>query len=361
MRETLVSCFFNLQREEKNQRKDLSFYMNQASFLLSQKIPMVLFLDKDVAVECNLLRKSLQLEDITRIVPTDIQDMPYYECLEEIKEARKVNPLRNGDDQKKDTALFTALTWAKFAFIKQAMDMNPFKSTHFAWCDFGIAHVAKTTFAAEAFSDFPDRIKMLTLRNILPRDLSPNNQKFGKTEFVKKHYYAFERGIVAAGYMTGGKKEWELLFTLFNKEVRSLLKEKFAPSEQQILPYLMITNPSLFISYRGDYDAILSNYRHFRISLRNLTEYTLRRAKREGVDLRYSCTTGVEIFKMIERGDYDPNQTEDPAELLDFLNELYASLVQISRFELAEKIRVFYRGIRSVARYQIQVTEYIPE
>jgi len=62
------------------------------------------------------------------------QDLPFYaECLD-----IPLPPIRNID---KDTTEFMILMNSKTEFAKRAIEANVFKSTHFAWIDFGIRKI----------------------------------------------------------------------------------------------------------------------------------------------------------------------------------------------------------------------------
>lgn len=354
MKETLVSCFFNLKKmdNEPKERKGMEQYMKDGQFVLALKKPLVLFVDKDVAVECQMIRNRYRLDKMTKIIPMDIKELPYYELLPQFVSCREKYPMLNGSPTK-DTPLYTLLTWCKLAFMKRVVDENPFHSTHFGWIDFGIAYVANLKHVTmNTFSNFPDKIKLLSLRNLLAEDLSPHNTDFqgNKVEFVKKHYLSMERGIVAAGFMTGGSKEWTLFHTLFEKEALKYLKEGFAGSEQQIIPIIMLQNPSLFLTYRGDYDAILANHHHFRMSLHNVNRYTLKRARETKRNVNVAIKAGVEVYKSIfpqtEGGvsHYDW-KAEDPIHLLVFMNELYALFIFQNITSSADKLFQQYQKL----------------
>lgn len=343
---TFVSMFFDLAKHENLPRRNSSKYLKDAEFLLSQDINLVLYLEPDFAIDCMMFREKLGLEKKTLIIVMDVNELPYYPYLPKIKECREKNPMKNGSPIK-DTPLYIATVWSKLPLIVETIQLNYFGTTHFAWIDFGISYVAKQDFIYSdlIFNVSEDKIRLLFLRPVFPEDFSPLNKTTkGETRLDFKHYYEVERGIAAAGYMTGSIQAWRLFNTLFDKEVKLLLEENFAPSEQQIFPVLVVKNPNLFSLYRGDYDAILSNYKNFRISLHNIVTNTMIRSRIQGW-LSISAKVGWDIYQFI-LSNYC--MEENKSTVLVFLNELFFALVNSKEYSKADSVRKFYKGLRNV-------------
>lgn len=81
--------------------------------------------------------------------------------------------------------------WSKYDVLLEAMALNPFGSTHFAWIDFGIHHIyhaygTDDRELPEAFEITEDRVKIL-LSSYPPKNPDPRKRI----------------AAVAGGYVTG--------------------------------------------------------------------------------------------------------------------------------------------------------------
>lgn len=247
---TLVTAFFDLgKREPQIQRRQADEYLKLGDFLFSLDIKLVFFCDPEFVSIIEEKRKLYKLMDKTVVISHKLEDCFYYTILDKITANRQKNPIINANPNK-DTPLYLIINWSKFDLINETIKRNPFSSTHFAWLDFGIAHVANLDYISDGIFQTPsDQIKLLMMRDPDPKLLSD-----------KKVYYSFIRGYVSSGYICGSKSSHLQLYQLFSKEVGRCLELEVAPSEEQILPIIIREDPDLFEFYYGDYKFILGNY-----------------------------------------------------------------------------------------------------
>lgn len=366
---TFVTMYFDLAEYEGIERKTQKTYMTDAEYLLKQNINLVVFIESKNAKQVFDYRNNLGLNSKTKIYQLHIKDLPYYYLLEQIKEARKINPLTNGSPMK-DTPIYTALIWSKLALMKTIVELNPFASERFAWIDFGISYVAITQLNnSNTVSNtihqnenviqnntieqntknvvdlsllmIPEKIKLLSLRPVFPDDNIGN----------EKDYYSVERGLVAFGLVTGSNQAWRLFYTLFDKEVQRLLTLDLAPSEQQIVPVLRLQNPNLFETFYGDYNGILINYNHFTRSIENVLRYTLILAREKGMP-HISFPVGKIIFEELVNGMYDETLENDRYLTLILLNELFFAAVETQNYKTADDIQLYYSVLKQHPSYE---------
>ena len=281
---TFVTSFFNLKRAEPEIQRErgLEEYIKHGNWLLQQDISLYIFTEPEYVNLFLAKRRALGFEDKTVVKGLEIKNLPYYYRLGRVKLAREINPMRNANPNK-DTPLYTLLTWCKFDFVFTVIKENPFISTHFGWIDFGIKHVANTDFIErdQTFTIKDGPIRLLTLRIPYASDKLNNSvirsghQNHIEYQSLMEHFFAYERGLVAAGFITGYVEYWKKFIQLFREELDICLKLLYAPSEQQLIPILMKKHPALFSTYVGDYESILSNYKFFRRNLFNINNYTL--------------------------------------------------------------------------------------
>lgn len=262
---TLVTAFFDLAKREQTSRRPATDYLKHGAYILSLPYPIVIFVDPEFVKSIREIRGDKPMH----IIVMPFETVPKFHLKDGIQAARKVYPVHNASAIK-DTGNYILLTWTKFDFVERVIAENPFQSTHFAWIDFGLTHVAKLDFADEAFLHIADPIKLLV-------------NKWASTEELEApDYYSLLRGYVAGGFMTGSLIFWQQFIQLFHEEITKLLAMQRAPSEEQIIPQIMQRNPNLFEVYYGDYDGILSNYYRQRLSM-PITNYNLRMCLERGM------------------------------------------------------------------------------
>jgi hypothetical protein len=144
---TLVTAFMaNInKRDDRSYRK----YVDLASNLLTVNIPKVVFVDSTVFNE--FARFS---NDFTILVPFYKESNYLYEFRDQIDVSRlcTTNP-------GKDTAEYMMTMAHKTEFVKQAIQLDLFKTANYIWMDIGIRHM--TTCTDEEFTQ-----KIMRLRDV---------------------------------------------------------------------------------------------------------------------------------------------------------------------------------------------------
>lgn len=245
---TLVTMFFDLKTREDKDRRDWQWYAEKSADVLMMKNPMVIFTEPRFCTD--LLETRRMAGYPTRVIPLEWEQLPYYDQLEHIREARRVHPLKNGNPNK-DTPEYTMLCWCKSAFMSQIAKSSPFNTPYLAWIDLGISHVA-TNPPTVMTVEHPE-LSLLCLRLPRPHERVHENS-----------FYDYERGIVAAGFWTGARHRVRMFHENFEQYRQAALRDQYAPSEQQIYARMLFgrnlePKPGYRVRY-GDYCDILRNY-----------------------------------------------------------------------------------------------------
>ena len=305
---TIVTAFFDLAGIENNQqRRSCDDYLKHGKYVMGLDVNLVIFIDPIHVEYCQQQRKGK--EDKTKIYPVKFQELENFNYLEHIRINRTNNPVCNASAIK-DTPSYIVLTWSKFEMLKKTINDNPLNSTHFAWLDFGISHVANLTYVEtdNVFKNLKDKVSIEMLKPITQQTIQD-----------RKHYFSYIPGHLAAGYITGGKETLSKLIDYFEQECHTILAEGFGPSEEQIMPILCMKYPELFEFYFGDYDGVLSNYHHQRMSLGNII-FQLKHCRDIGrFDLGYMV--GKRVFDDI-KNKFTVIHEEAPI-ALDIINEYF--------------------------------------
>jgi hypothetical protein len=125
---TIVSAFIS----NANSYRDISKYIEYGTILLSVETPKVIFMEKSIYDEhlCDVKFPN------THFVFVEKTDNYLYEQKEKITQfnIESTNP-------GKDTLEYMLLICNKTEWMKQAIELDPYKTDQFIWIDFGIKHV----------------------------------------------------------------------------------------------------------------------------------------------------------------------------------------------------------------------------
>jgi hypothetical protein len=210
--------------------------------------------------------------------------LPAASLVDRIEDARRRRPVVNANPDR-DTPRYIALTWSKFELVRRASAVDAFAASHFAWIDFGLAHVARTLRCLEdaVFARPAGRVRLLMLKSFAPDELGD-----------RERYFSELRYHLAGGYITASRAGVERVSTLFADEAERALGEGFAPSDEQLLPLLVSREPDLFEFHYGDHASILENYVRLRADAGRLL-FQMRHC-RELRDFRRACEIGARVL-----------------------------------------------------------------
>ena len=138
---TVVSALFNINRVDGREWDE---YLKWFEITLKLRVPMVLFLDRDMQEYIDERRGDMFSENEylkTQTLYQTVEDIPYYELKDQIQE------ILDSDQYKKDMAdperieckqaMYPIIQYSKFPWLTQAAAMNPHKSDYFFWLDAG--------------------------------------------------------------------------------------------------------------------------------------------------------------------------------------------------------------------------------
>ena len=133
---TIVSALFNIERERMDGR-DWDEYLKWFDVTLKLKCPMILFVSEDVQEFVKERRKDIP----TSIVVQTVDEIPYYHLKDQIQEILDSKEYKEkiSDPERIECkhAMYSIIQYSKFPWVKEAIEMNPHKSTYFFWLDAG--------------------------------------------------------------------------------------------------------------------------------------------------------------------------------------------------------------------------------
>jgi len=199
---TFVTAFLDLQ-EDRSKDKSVDTCFTHFSKLCSSGIPLVVFLSRRYA------DRIVEAPHIHYIF-TELNELVTWQ--ETLAEPRQL-PSRRTDHH--DTQNFMILMNAKAEFVKKAMDINPFKSSQFAWIDFSICHVFRNTEASLLYLRMLAQSKLRT-----PCLLFPGCWSKGIGELTDAINWRF-----CGGFFIGDKNSLEAFYEAYRHHYPRYLAE----------------------------------------------------------------------------------------------------------------------------------------
>ena len=242
---TLVTGFVQI-HDNKEFGYNLDLYKKRSEFVLSINTNMIIFCDD--SVYDFVVEKRKEFENTT-IIKITFNELKYSKYIDQITQNREKNQ-KNYPDPRNTPQYFCA-TMNKFDMLDQAIDLNPFKSTHFAWIDFGYCQQdANTELVLKNLSLKRDKFSCCLI-DYFPRD---------QALIPERYYKTGGPCTVAAGFMTGNSLYMKDIINFMYEEFISVINSGYGHAEQQLMYILLLKYPELFDIYVGDYHCLLENY-----------------------------------------------------------------------------------------------------
>jgi hypothetical protein len=249
---TIVTMFYNVREKEGNisgsiYNHSIQRYLDFAeNFILTLPYNLIVFTDNEEVIEF-IENKRINYKNKTYIYKKPFEDTYYYRHLDKLSDLQKKFTIMNGHLEH-ETPMYIILNNNKFDFMESAIELNPFKSDHFIWMDFGINHVAQSTNAIhEWINIIPDKIKQLCINPYIEN--IDNKQMF---QYIHHH--------TAGGLFTGSKENILKYCQLFKDKTAHIYAEDWYQIDEALMTMIQRENPDLFDFFYGDYQGIISNY-----------------------------------------------------------------------------------------------------
>jgi hypothetical protein len=129
---TIVSGF--LSNINNTEQKTVEKYIEHGKKLIEIRLPKVIFIDKQIYKQYF----SNLSDELTKFIEIEKKDLYFYEHIDKI-----TNFKLNSTNPNKDTMEYMFVQNHKTEWVKQAIQLDYFKTSQYVWIDFGIYHVFK--------------------------------------------------------------------------------------------------------------------------------------------------------------------------------------------------------------------------
>jgi hypothetical protein len=156
---TYVTCFMKLSTTTEDDKRNTQWRFGKFKEIAEAGIPLCVYTDKHgigPLRDLQLLFPNIRIMEKEGQVETTLQDTNTWKIWHSLQEQTSLPEYRNAE---KDTDEYLLLMNSKIEFVKDAMDKNPFGSTHFAWIDFNISHVFSNVKKCNEWLKFYTQIK----------------------------------------------------------------------------------------------------------------------------------------------------------------------------------------------------------
>lgn len=285
MSTTIVSMYFNLTNlsDSSPQVRPREFYLEKGRALLSLKNPIVFFCDSESRKEIEALRNELAPGELTEYIEKPLIEYDFYTLNWPI-----VMKNRESGDYFKDprnTASYFILCVFKILAVYMAYQKNFFNTSHYAWIDFGVYHIAPTEFEQNA---------MQMLQNPNPK-VSICYIHYRNKELEDMHTYTKSGKCSVAGSVFTIQKEYmKRFYTSIISIFYEQLQKGIGYSDEQIITYSYHRNPELYTLVYGDYYSQLTNYRRIKQDWQSIKKFFIESAINENrMDLAKDAMNAV--------------------------------------------------------------------
>ena len=255
MKVTFVSALFDINRVDGRKWEE---YLKWFEITLKLRVPMVLFLDRDMQEYIDERRGDMFTGNEylkTQTLYQTVEDIPYYGLKDQIQE------ILDSDQYKKDMAdperieckqaMYPIIQYSKFPWLTQAAAMNPHGSDYFFWLDAGgsrffedydLTQNYPSEEAKKALDDMGDSF-LVQMNTEYYTDLA--NAKTLSTD------YLYDNRSYVLGSMFGGHKKslFRVCDMVHDVLMNDMIANNTINNEQIALGYLIKKYPDEFSLY----------------------------------------------------------------------------------------------------------------
>ncbi len=249
---TIVTAYFNLtKRPDASQAikdRPQSYYMQHANMTMALPVDLVVFCDTDSKEALEAMRPA-HLRAKTHWIVREFEDFPLvqanYEFIQAMREARgyAADP--------RNTTSYYLFCMLRYVMLQEAMSLNVFGSTHFAWCNICIERMGWKSGVVFPliWSEFRDKFSTCYIDYQSRKWLSNLEE-----------YYKWGRCGMCSGFFTGSKQYMSVFCEAVLTKFTEMAVRGLGHADEQLFTLVFFEKPELFEFYLGDYTEMIVNY-----------------------------------------------------------------------------------------------------
>jgi hypothetical protein len=259
---TLVTAYFNLTKcydaSEEINKRDSNYYLSHSISTLSLPYNLVIYCDEESYNKIKEIRPDY-LKDKTEYIICDFEDFKYTKNGCKLNEKFSDYRIKINENRKKypyyfdnrNTASYYLFCMSRYIMLKETIERNTFKSTHFCWINFCIERMGYKNLIQldEALSIKRDKFSTCYI-DYIPESLINNIPE----------YFKWGRCSMCSGFFTGNGEYMYKVCDLIENKFLEFLEKGYGHADEQLYSPVYFQNPDLFEHYYGDYTEMITNY-----------------------------------------------------------------------------------------------------
>jgi hypothetical protein len=245
---TFVTACFNCNKNKFFTNK----YLKKSLRTLVIECPLIIYCEEEYAHIFRDIRKLFNLEHMTQIVTTKLEDLFFYKY--------KASLLRGEDVETNYNKNAHIVMMNKFKFLLDSIEENRFNTSHFAWIDVNLLEKTFNNSVNYLDLEIYDKISAICKN---PKDkftIELINQWTPAMYANLNEFYSKYQWIVAGCFFTMENNIGKIVLEkLINKAIDISL-QGFGSGEESFFSFIIDENPNMFNLYIGDYQDTIHNY-----------------------------------------------------------------------------------------------------
>jgi hypothetical protein len=288
-----VTMFFDLKSlpDATTTVRPVEFYVNNGKTTLSTQAPMVIFCDSETRPWIEKIRQEAVPTQTTLYIEKNITDYDFYKLNHGVIKENRNQSSGYKDPNERNTPSYCITTTFKFLAMKMAK--QAMQASHYAWLDFGCAHIAD-----QASVYIP---KMLENPHPKMSCAYIHYRPSHALRDMKSYLMHGNPCSLAATVFTIQSEYVDLAYIRAMSVFYEQLSKGVGHNEEGVFVYLYDRYPDMFTLYYGDYYSCLTNYHHVHRDYNTIKYCFIQEALNSG-KLELAKTCASKLLESVQMG-----------------------------------------------------------
>lgn len=249
---TFVTGFYSC-----NEDMDVKAYFRKCMRTLSAPVPLIIFCEKAHEEFFLGTRKLFGLDAITHVKTIPLTELFFYQFKDQVDKNRELYwPTRDP----RVNSVSHLITLSKFQFMRDAMNLNPFHTSHFGWMDINLLNKLCNNSLNYLQDDIYDKLRDICC-NPKPKVCIEVINCWKPEDYSNlREFYSSYRWIVAGCFWTTELEVGQQIVAKLIAKSVEITNLGFGHGEEAMFSYIIDENEDSFHLYIGDYQDTLHNY-----------------------------------------------------------------------------------------------------
>ena len=259
---TLVTAYFDLTKYKdasaEINKRDFNYYLENSISTLALPYNLIIYCDQE-SLSCIKKKRPDYLAEKTKYIVCEFNNFCFKKdniSIDTNFEKYRAKIIENRINKpyyfdNRNTASYYLFCMSRYIMLKNTIESNPFKSTHFGWINFCIERMGykNLLYLDEALSLKRSKFSTCYI-DYIPESLIKNTDE----------YFKYGRCSMCSGFFTGNDYYMYKVCDLKENKFLEYVKFGYGHADEQLYSPVYFENPELFEHYYGDYQQMITNY-----------------------------------------------------------------------------------------------------